>query len=163
MKRPTSASLALAATLLAILVPAAGAPAALVPPGNSAVTQYTESLPTPGGHKDTDKGNKKRQRSPEEALGARNARQLEAQGPDGRAAAAAAAETAPTTVAPALDCEEEAIRAPPAGKGGGSGGSKAPAGNEAGAIGAGEAVQANVRIEEAGASSGSGAAAGGGT
>src|ERR1044072_7272929 len=88
MKRPTSASLALAATLLAILVPAAGAPAALVPPGNSAVTQYTESLPTPGGHKDTDKGNKKRQRSPEEALGARNARQLEAQGPGGRAAAA---------------------------------------------------------------------------
>src|ERR1044072_952128 len=103
MKRPTSASLALAATLLAILVPAAGAPAARIPPGNPAVTRYTESVPAPGGHKDPDKGNRKRQRSPEEALGARNARQLEAQGPDGRAAAAAAAETPPTPRAPAPD------------------------------------------------------------
>ena len=81
----------LAAMLLAASSPAASA-AELVPPGNSAVNQYTETYPTAGGDA-TEGGAGKR--SPAQALGDRNARRLEALGQDGRAAANLAAATTP--------------------------------------------------------------------
>lgn len=64
----------------------------VVPPGNSAVNQYTETYPTPeGGAPASDTG----ERSPTQSLGARNARKLEGLGPEGQAAAELAAATAP--------------------------------------------------------------------
>ncbi len=68
----------------------------VVPPGNSAVNQYTETFPAAGGGAPaSDKG----KRSPAQALGAKNARRLEEMGPEGRAAAALAAATAPSVSA----------------------------------------------------------------
>lgn len=60
----------------------------MVPPGNSAVNQYTETYPTAkGGAPASETG----ERSPAESLGARNADKLEGLGPEGRAAAELAA------------------------------------------------------------------------
>lgn len=78
-----------------LALPAAASAEYLVPPGNSAATQYTEALPTAGGHSDAEKPNKKQSRTPQQVLGARDAQQLEEQGAAGREAAEFAAETAP--------------------------------------------------------------------
>jgi hypothetical protein len=70
----------------------------LVPPGNSAVNQYTETFPTAGGAATTKKRGKQRDRSPAKVLGADNARRLEAAGPQGREVAEVVAATAPPGV-----------------------------------------------------------------
>ncbi len=83
-----------AAIAIALLPPAAIAQP-VVPPGNSAVNQYTETFPTAGGGAPAkDKG----KRHPAKVLGAQTTRQLDAQGAQGRAAAAVATETAPAPV-----------------------------------------------------------------
>jgi len=82
---------ALAATIAVISVPVP-AMAGIVPPDNSAANQYTETFPTAGGGSSTEE---KGGSTPAEALGVRNARRIEALGPDGKAAAALAAATAP--------------------------------------------------------------------
>lgn len=82
--------------LLAVPAAAAGVEEAVVPPSNSAATQYTETFPTLGGDKKTDKD--PNQRSPSKVLGSQNTRKLEQHGPEGQAAAEAAAATAPSTV-----------------------------------------------------------------
>jgi len=95
--KTTKSTLALAAALAASLaLPSAAAAEFLVPPDNSAVNQYTESLPTPRGSRDSEQSEGKRRPSPSEALGKRNARRLERQGEDGRAVAAFAAATEPS-------------------------------------------------------------------
>ena len=90
----------------------------VVPPGNSAVNQYTETYPSAGGGAvATDKGT----RSPAEALGARNAQRLEAMGSEGRAAAALAAATAPirrTAGGPSGSGDDGAKAGEPAGSSG---------------------------------------------
>jgi hypothetical protein len=91
--RQAAAPLAVAAAL-AVAAPAVGQEAALVPPENSAVTQYTEAFPTSRGPKDVHDGKGDR-RSPGEVLGDRNARRLDRQGSDGREVAELVAETAP--------------------------------------------------------------------
>lgn len=85
------------AVALALALPAAapGAEESVVPPENSAATQYTEALPTAGGDKEAGGGSKKP--SPAKVLGARNAKQLESHGQDGREVARVVAETAPET------------------------------------------------------------------
>ncbi len=91
------------ATLIALLaMPAlatAGEP--VVPPGNSAATQYTETFPTSGGNVEVngsiDGGGTKQQRSPEEVLGKKTAKTLESDGKEGRAVARLATEAAPAT------------------------------------------------------------------
>ncbi len=112
--------LPLAATAgLALCPGAAASEDAVVPPSNSAATQYTEAFPTSGGDKKTDQA---RHRSPSKVLGDKKAHKLEQQGPDGRAAAAAAAATAPAPVAP-VEPVNATAPAPPDGNGhGGSGG-----------------------------------------
>ena len=65
-----------------------------VPPGNSAVNQYTQDLPSAGG----DKSGKNKGVTPAESFGAANAKRLHRQGPDGTAAAELAAATDPTPV-----------------------------------------------------------------
>jgi hypothetical protein len=67
----------------------------LIPPSNSAATQYTEAVPTAGGHRDSEREGEQRGRSPSQVLGDRNAEKLESHGRDGRAAAEFAAETSP--------------------------------------------------------------------
>lgn len=103
----------------------------VVPPDNSAVNQYTETYPTAGGDRDAHKGSKG-QTSPNKVLGSRNARRLEQQGAEGRAAAEVAAETAPSVEEePAPVDDERSEAAPPAagggdGKGGTGGGEAKP-------------------------------------
>ena len=86
---------ALAGLFAALALPASALAEYYVPPGNSAATQYTESLPSAGGESTGKGGHGGGTASPEESLGSRNAQRLEAQGPAGEATAALAAETAP--------------------------------------------------------------------
>jgi hypothetical protein len=89
--------LGLLAAIATFALPSPALAAYFVPPGNSAATQYTEAYPTAGGNREA--GGAGKDRSPSEVLGSRNAAKLQSQGPDGRAAAALAAETAPGGVA----------------------------------------------------------------
>jgi hypothetical protein len=82
-----------AAIAIAILgLPAAAGAQRVVPPGNSAATQYTQTFPTGGGNSPTRHHG---HRSPAKVLGARTVRRLQAAGPTGSAAANLAAATAP--------------------------------------------------------------------
>ena len=65
-----------------MLAPVAGAET-VVPPGNSAVTQYTESFPTSGGNTKSNSGING-DASPSKVLGARNAHKLESKGQVGQ-------------------------------------------------------------------------------
>lgn len=76
---------------------------AVVPPGNSAVNQYTETFPTAGGAETTKRRGKqdaRPHRSPVETLGAKKVRKLAAEGPVGREVAAVVAATAPSATQP---------------------------------------------------------------
>lgn len=86
-----------AALVLAVLSTNAEA-AYLVPPGNSAAIQYTESFPTGGGEKESPQGIDGRRSSMKKTLGTENARKLEEQGAAGQAAAEFATATAPASV-----------------------------------------------------------------
>ncbi|HEX8689874.1 MAG TPA: hypothetical protein VF729_06495 [Solirubrobacterales bacterium] len=97
-KASTKLFLSLAA-IWALALPAAASAEYLVPPGNSAATQYTETVPTAGGQRDTEKDRRKGGGSPAEVLGADNAQRLDEQGEAGREVAQFAAETAPATSA----------------------------------------------------------------
>jgi hypothetical protein len=89
----------LALTTLALAVSGSAGAATVVPPGNSAATQYTEALPTAGGPKGTDRTQEQgRKRPPREVLGAHKTQRLQAQGAEGRAVAEVVAETAPTSL-----------------------------------------------------------------
>jgi hypothetical protein len=90
--------LSLLATIAILAVPAIAHAEYLIPPDNSAATQYTEAVPTAGGPKATDPSNHGKHQSPSKVLGGRNAERLDAQGPEGRAVAEVAAETAPVAV-----------------------------------------------------------------
>jgi hypothetical protein len=90
----------LAAAIAVLAVPSAAVGENLVPPDNSAVNQYTESFPTAGGDKDSEKA-KDTGVTPAQTLGAKNAKRLEAQGEEGRKVAEVAAETAPVPADPA--------------------------------------------------------------
>lgn len=88
-------SIALAALLLALPGTAAHA---VVPPGNSAVNQYTETFPTARGAQTTKRKSRQKARSPREVLGRNEARKLAAEGPVGREVAQIVAATAPGAV-----------------------------------------------------------------
>jgi hypothetical protein len=122
--------IALPAAVLAVMATAPGAALAaeeVIPPGNSAATQYTEAFPTTGGDKKTDEA--AHHRSPVKVLGNGNANKLKQQGPDGQAAAETAAATAPapvaaeTTVAPPTgESQDESLAGGGANNGSGKGG-----------------------------------------
>ena len=89
--------LALAAlAALACAIPATAAAGAIVPPGNSAVNQYTETFPTSEGEEQSSL-EKKKGVTPNEVLGAGNTKKLDDKGAAGKAVAQFTAETAPTT------------------------------------------------------------------
>jgi len=87
-----SAAIAIAA------VSSSAVAAPIVPPGNSAATQYTEAFPTAGGPKETGKPKHGKGTSPGKVLGTQNTKRLHAHGADGHAAAEVAAATAPSTI-----------------------------------------------------------------
>lgn len=94
-RRQILATVAACAATAALALPSAAAAEYYVPPANSAANQYTESLPGAGG----ESHGKRKKVTPGTALGAGNAKKLEAKGPAGKAAAEVAAETAPPTLA----------------------------------------------------------------
>jgi hypothetical protein len=118
--RNTVISCAIAVAILAM--PAAAAAESVVPPENSAATQYTEAIPTGGGQKDAGKAGHHEKLSPADVLGSHKAQKLNAQGPQGKAAAEVVAATAPSveTTAPA----PEPTAAPDTNNGGGNGNAK---------------------------------------
>ena len=85
----------LGATIAVAFLPPAALAQPVVPPGNSAASQYTETFPTAGGGTPTkDRG----KRAPAKVLGAKTARKFDAQGSQGQAAAVVVTETAPAPV-----------------------------------------------------------------
>lgn len=79
--------------LAAFAAPVAHAEGEIVPPGNSAVIQYTETIPSAGGQKDAE--GKKSKVKPGDVLGDSTTRKLESKGKTGQEVADFAAETAP--------------------------------------------------------------------
>ncbi len=96
--------LAATASLSQRLTPTAAA-ASVVPPGNSAATQYTETFPTSGGEAAEKNGeiNGANADPVQKALGSSKAHRLESKGADGKAVAALTAATAP----PGSRCESD--------------------------------------------------------
>jgi hypothetical protein len=126
--RALKTGLGLTSAIIALIaLPSAAAAEYLIPPANSAVNQYTETFPTAGGDRDAEKGQGKHRRSPTQVLGRDNAHRLQAQGPDGRAAAQLASATAPP----------QAGGHPAGGGGGKGGGSGAGSGQLSGSGGGG--------------------------
>lgn len=113
MERPSNKLLFSAAIAIAMLaLPANAAAESVVPPENSAATQYTEAIPTGGGQKDAGNSGNGKKRSPSSVLGSKKAKKLEAQGAQGHAAAQIAAETAPSTVGATSEVAPEPAPAP---------------------------------------------------
>jgi hypothetical protein len=83
--------------MVALVLPATALSQAIVPPGNSAANQYTETAPSAGGEQLPPGGNSPQGHSPSptKALGAPTADRLDELGPAGRATAALAAAGAP--------------------------------------------------------------------
>lgn len=84
------------AVLAALALPAAAGAEHVLPEGNSAVDQYTESYPTAGGDRNTAD---RRPRTPAQVIGPREAERLESRGEAGEATAELAAATAPPQLA----------------------------------------------------------------
>jgi hypothetical protein len=99
-KKTLNTKIGTIAVLVAFVALPAAPGQAVVPPGNSAVNQYTETFPTVRGAEATKKGKKRVTRSPVEALGADKARKLTQEGAVGREVAAVVAATAPNQVRP---------------------------------------------------------------
>jgi hypothetical protein len=97
----------LPATIAIFAVPMVAHAEYLVPPGNSAATQYTEAVPTAGGPKITGHRKHSQSRSPGKVLGTRNTERLDAQGPQGREVAEVVAATAPTAIGAAAQEQAE--------------------------------------------------------
>jgi type IV secretion system protein TrbL len=145
-------ALAVLALFASLILPAAAAAETVVPPGNSAVTQYTEQFPTAGGNAKPNAGigGGGAGKTPSKVLGAGNAQQLESKGAVGEEVAALAAETAPVSGGSSGGSAHagagNAHNAPnsdgkPAGKAGGgegnAGGGSRPAGSTAADTGGG--------------------------
>jgi hypothetical protein len=131
-----------AAAVLAILVlPSVAVGETVVPPGNSAATQYTETFPTAGGNTKVNGSlggggsSHSGGRSPAKVLGSNTAEELESHGAEGRTVAALAAESA-------AGGEEEGGGGKKSGTGGGGGGSSGGSGNGGGKGSGGSAPDA---------------------
>ena len=117
--KPAFVVVALVASLMLSAVAAAET---VVPPGNSAATQYTEGFPTSGGNAKANSGIDG-DASPAKVLGSGNAKKLESKGQVGHEVADLAAETAPAPVSsePASKPHPKKGHHAQAGSGGGNG------------------------------------------
>jgi eukaryotic-like serine/threonine-protein kinase len=100
----------------ALVAPSAATAAAIVPPGNSAVNQYTQTIPTSKGNKEV---RQKGDGSPSKTLGHSATKKLQKQGKDGNATAELAAAGTPASAVVA------------SGSGSGSGGGSTAGGGSA--------------------------------
>lgn len=89
--------IAIVAVTVAVALPATALAEGVVPPGNSAANQYTETAPSAGGEQ-LPPGGHSTPPTPAKALGAKAADQLDRLGPVGRAAAVLAAAGAPRQI-----------------------------------------------------------------
>jgi hypothetical protein len=147
----------------------------VVPPGNSAATQYTETFPTSHGAADMNKEIDGSEIPPSKVLGSDKAKKLESKGADGKAVAEITAATAPVQVEPEVDTtasEQPPAKSPdePGGKdqsdrhaaagggggGGHSGGSGGGGGKPAASATAPPAQSASLAVEPTSGSSGLG-------
>lgn len=108
-----------AALVASLALPPLTAAGSIVPPGNSAATQYTETFPTTGGNAEVNSpigggGGAGGGRSAADVLGPRTAHTLEQLGQEGRNVAALATESVPPAA------EGDRGPAKPAHRGGGS-------------------------------------------
>ena len=117
------AAIAIAA-LFASPTAAVGLEEAVVPPSNSAATQYTETFPTSGGDKKTDQ--KPTHRSPTKVLGKHNVQKLQKHGAEGQAAAETAAATAPSSIATSQPAPAPSTQSSAGASGNDNGGASAP-------------------------------------
>jgi hypothetical protein len=154
-----NASRALPAALAAFalcFLPGAASAAPLVPPGNSAANQYTETFPTTGGNAEA-KG--KGKATPGAVLGAGNTKKLDSKGKQGREAAAVVAATAPQPVTGSTAGEEtggEDSSVAGGGAKGGSGSGGQPDGGSAASGGGGSGSTSGDGAEAAGSEGSSG-------
>lgn len=111
-----------------VLLPAMAAAETVVPPENSAATQYTEAIPTGGGQKDASKAGDHDKRSPASVLGSHKTKKLEAHGQKGREVAEVVAATAPEPSPPPVEAPEPEPAPAPEPNAGGDGGAKLKAG-----------------------------------
>lgn len=110
------------ATLAAIAVlPSLAAADTVVPPGNSAANQYTETFPTSGGEAEPNGSIDGGDRSPAKVLGHKNANKLESKGTDGTDVANFTAETAPQVVEVETAADQDESGSAPPQRGGGNG------------------------------------------
>lgn len=85
---------AVAALIASLALSASAAAETVVPPGNSAATQYTQAFPTSSGNAKANSGING-DSSPAKVLGSGNAKKLDSKGQVGQEVATLAAETAP--------------------------------------------------------------------
>jgi hypothetical protein len=141
----------------------------VVPPGNSAATQYTETFPTSGGEADVNKEIDASNLKPTKVLGKNKTHDLESHGADGKAVAEITAVTAPNPVASEDESppsqtgdkksagKKKADPNPGGGSGGNSSGSGGAASNKPPTGGGAEpGAQQSVSVSEPSGSSGLG-------
>jgi hypothetical protein len=94
--------IAVLALFASLILASAAAAETVVPPGNSAATQYTEAFPTAGGNAKSNAGlgGGGSGKPASKVLGAGNAEKLESKGQVGEEVATLAAETAPVSATP---------------------------------------------------------------
>lgn len=127
------AKLAVVIVAVSIAFPSGAAAATVVPPGNSAATQYTEAIPTAGGNavsEGTSLGG--RAKSPEQVLGHHATKALKEQGQAGQEVAEVAAETAPAAATTGGGEGIERSTGGPGQQAGSEGGSRSPSDRHAG-------------------------------
>jgi MYXO-CTERM domain-containing protein len=129
-KKPLSTAILAVALVVFFALPSFAAADQVVPPGNSAATQYTQAFPTSGGNvvSGTSIGQPNGgggHKSPSKVIGKQTTEELESQGSEGKAVAELAAEGAPETSEPEPEPEPEEPAESSGGgaSGGGSGGS----------------------------------------
>lgn len=145
-KKPLRTAILAVALVVFFALPSFAEADQVVPPGNSAATQYTQAFPTSGGNvvSGTSIGQPNGgggHKSPSKVIGKQTTQELESQGSEGKAVAELAAEGAPETSEPEPEPEDTSKSgAAGAGKGGGNSGggqsgAKHPAGgsNQSGA------------------------------
>jgi len=147
-----------ALVIIACCLPATASAGELVPPGNSAVNQYTETFPTSEGEEQSSL-EKKKGVTPGQVLGAGKAHKLEDKGAAGKAVAEFTAETAPSTAGDSGNGENTAGDS---GKGNGNGKGKGKAPQKQGGDGPGSGGGSEEQQEGASGSGGGSANAGSG-
>jgi hypothetical protein len=157
IRRDIARIAALGALLVGLALPAQALAEYYVPPGNSAANQYTESLPSAGGESSGGRGHGGGGTpTPQQSLGARNAKRLEAQGPAGEATAELAAETAPPAKLVQVDTGSSSPAGGQAGSGNGPNNGSGKQGNAQNESGGGSGSKENHHVNQPSGSSGIG-------